>query len=398
MTLLDRDKTNVLLLAISQALFMTSQVVGIAFGGLVGAMLAEDKAFATMPILATVIGGAVATIPASYLMKRIGRRNGFLWGAIAGIVSGVVGVIAIYAGSLPLFCFAHFLQGVYRATGQYYRFAATDSSPPAFHGRAIAYVLAGGVVAGVAGPQLGIFTKDLLDPFTFAGAYAAVAALGLLAMIPIALLDIPKPTTAETSGPTRPLSVILAQPACLAAIIAGGVSFSVMTLVMTATPLSMVACSFPVETAAIVIQWHVLAMFVPSFFTGWLMAKLGVYRVMYLGLALFAGSIAAAVEGIELANFVIGLVLLGVAWNFLYVGGSTLLTKTYTPAERTKVQAVNEFAMSVGSALSSFSAGGLLAVYDWNAVNLSAIPVLVLTLAAILWSAWSARHKPLPAL
>ena len=388
-----RDRRNVWLLAIAQALFMSSGIIGIAFGGLVGYMLAENKIWATLPLAMTVVGGTVAAVPASFLMKRYGRRAGFLMGAGAGVLSGIAGVYALYVGSLELFCLGHFFQGIYRAFAQYYRFAVTDVSPPTMHSRAISYVLAGGVAAAIVGPLIAIWSQDLLAPVSFAGAYAALGALSLIGLAPIWLVDIPRPSIQEQSGPTRPLLEILRQPACIAAILSGTVGFVSMTMVMTATPLSMVDCGFSVDTATLVIQGHMLAMFVPSFFTGGLIARFGVYRIVWAGLALFALSIGAAITGIALANFSAALILIGIAWSFTYVGGSALLTRTYTPAERAKVQGMNEFLIMAGSVIGSLAAGGLLSVFGWNAVNLSTVPMLIVTLVASLWSVWDDRRK-----
>jgi MFS family permease len=234
---------------------------------------------------------------------------------------------------------------------------------------------------------LGIFSRELLAPYNFAGAYVAIGALSAISLIPIWLLDIPRPTAKQLSGPVRPLSEILRQPACAAAILSGTVGFSVMSMTMTATPIWMVACGFQVDTTTFVIQWHVLAMFVPAFFTGQLIARFGVLTIINTGIVLFAGAIVAAVTGITLINFTVALILLGIAWSFMYIGGSALLTRTYEPAEQAKVQGFNELMIFVGSIVASVSAGGLLTWFGWNTINFVVIPFLLITVVATIWAA-----------
>ncbi len=388
-----QDRRNVLLLAIAQAIFQSAGIIGIAFSGLAGYMLAENKIFATLPVAATVLGGAIATVPASHLMKKMGRCFGFILGSLAGVLSAIIGIAGIVTGSLGLFCLGHLFLGTYRAFAQYYRFAATDISPPSFHAKAISYVLAGAVVAAFLGPQLGIFSRELLAPYNFAGAYVAIGALSAISLIPIWLLDIPRPTAKQLSGPVRPLSEILRQPACAAAILSGTIGFSVMSMTMTATPIWMVACGFPVDTTTLVIQWHVLAMFVPAFFTGHLIACFGVLTIINTGIVLFTAAIVAAVTGITLINFTVALILLGIAWSFMFIGGSALLTRTYEPAEQAKVQGFNELMIFVGSIAASVSAGGLLTWFGWNTINFVVIPFLLITVAATIRAAKSPPAK-----
>ncbi|TCS64320.1 MFS transporter [Varunaivibrio sulfuroxidans] len=387
-----RYKINVFLLSSAQALYLITSIASITFSGLVGQMLADNKLLATLPVAMLTLGTASITVPASFLMRRIGRRGGFMVGAFSGALSGGLAFFAIVQGNFWLFCAAAFLQGSFQAFSQYYRFAAVESAPAAYTSRAVSYVLLGGVAAAFLGPKIGVLSKDLASPIPFAGTYLAVMAVSFLALLPLFFLKIPEIAVQAHEGQGRPMREIMRQPVFAAAVLNACTSYGVMVLVMTATPLAMVACAFPVAEAGSVIQWHVLAMFLPSFFTGNLIRRFGVLPVLFVGMALFTASAAAAIAGIDLANFTVALILLGVAWNFMYVGGTTLLTEAYHPSERTKVQALNEFLVFAVAAAGSFSSGGLLNWSGWNAVNYGAIPVLVLTAGVTLWYAWTSRR------
>lgn len=375
---------TVLSLAAGQALYQTGAVLIVTVGGLAGLQLAPEPSLATLPIASIALGTAAATIPAALLMGRLGRKPGFLLGASLGAVGGAIAAWGVSAGSFWLLCLGMLLAGTYQGFAQYYRFAAAEAASEAFRSRAISWVLAGGVVAAVAGPYLGAWTRDAL-PADYAGSFVTVLVLALAAILLIAVTPLPRPEpTAEQDEPARPLGRIARQPRFLVAAGGAAIGFGVMVTVMTATPLSMVAHHHAVTSAAFVIQWHVLGMFVPSFFSGALIRRMGVMPMMLAGVGLLGAHVVVALSGVALLNFLSALILLGVGWNFLYVGGSTLLVETYRPSERAKVQALNDFLIVGVAAAGSFSAGALLDTFGWRGVNLAALPLLAIGAAAIL--------------
>jgi len=380
-----RAKRNALILACAQALFTANTSMLITMGGLSGHMLSPDKALATLPVSFMTVGAAAATIPASLLMRHAGRRVGFIVGALFAIAGAALSAWAIAAGSFPLLVAGFAVSGVYQGFGQFYRLAAADVASPVFRPKAISWVLTGGVAAALIGPELFVLTKDALSPLPFAGAFVALTILGGVAVIVLAMVDIPQPSATELAGPARPLKEIARQPAFMVAMACGIVSYAVMNLLMTATPLAMVGCALPVDDAAFVIQWHVIAMFAPSFLTGWLIQKFGLLRMMAAGLFILAACVAVAATGVTLAHFWGALVLLGLGWNFGYVGATTLLTETYTPAERGKTQALNDFTVFFTVVCASFASGGLLHWVGWTAMTLVALPAVSLALASVLW-------------
>lgn len=388
-------RLNVFLLACAQGLYLVSAVTSITFAGLVGQMLADNKLLATLPVAMMTVGTAASTIPMSLLMKRIGRRAGFLIGASSGAVSGAFAAYAITQGSFWMFALASLFLGVYQACTQYYRFAAVESAPKDYVSRAVSLVLVGGVISALIGPTLAVKSQDLLAPVQFAGAFAVAAAVSVLALIPLSLLRIPRPAEEVSAEGARPLGEIMRQPAFIAAVMNSATSYGLMILVMTATPLAMTSCAFPMADTGSVIQWHVLAMFVPSFFSGALIHRFGVLTILYSGMVLFGVSAAFALSGIELLNFGGALILLGVAWNFLFVGGTTLLTQAYRPNEKAKTQGVNEFLVFASAAAGSFSSGGLFNTSGWDAVNYGMVPFLAATLLATLWYHRSRRAQAL---
>jgi MFS family permease len=376
------ERRNVLLLAAAQALFQSVAVLMITASGIIGLQLAPDRRLATLPPAVVLLAGTIMMIPASLLMQRHGRRAGFMLGAILGSLAGVVGMFAIHARDFSLFLVASMLVGAYAAFAGYYRFAAADIASDAFRSRAISWVVAGGVVAAVAGTNIVRFTQNLgATPFLFS--YLALTLLGVAALFVISRLSLPSPAASALHEPARPLGLIIRQPVYITAVICSTVGFSMMVMVMTATPLAMLMCGFSVGDSATVIQWHVLGMFVPSFFTGTLIRRFGVLRIMGLGVALLGAHVAVALTGIEFLRFLSGLTLLGVGWNFLFVGGTTLLTEAYRPAERAKVQAAHDFMMMTVVSAASFSAGGLLNAWGWNTVNVTVLPFLLVAATAI---------------
>ncbi|MCO6416140.1 MFS transporter [Siccirubricoccus sp. KC 17139] len=370
------EKRNVALLAASQALFQTTSVLIMTVGGLAGHMLATDKGLATLPIAASTVGTAIATVPASLLMARVGRKPGFLVGTLLGAAGGALGVAGLLLGSFWLFCLAHVLAGAYQGFAQFYRFAAADAASDVFRSRAISLVMAGGVFAAFAGPGLASLTRDLSLGAPFVASYAGIIAVSLVATALVSLIQVPPPAAQSVREAPRPLSVIARQPAFLVALGGAAVGYGAMIMAMTATPLAMVGHHHDVADAASVIRWHVLGMFVPSFFTGALIARFGAPTMMLAGMALLAAHATVAVSGVDLLHFSSALVLLGVGWNFSYIGGTSLLTETYRPSEKAKVQAANDFLILGVVVAASFASGGLLHRLGWDGVNLTILPFL----------------------
>lgn len=375
---------NVFLLACCQALLLTNAVTLIAISALAGYMLADNKAWATAPSATYVIGAAIATIPASFWMKRVGRRSGFLTGGVFGLLGSIVATLGVAVGSLVVLCAGTLLLGVYNAFGQYYRFAAADAASLDDKAKAISYVLAGGLVGGIVGPEVSKYTRELAQP-VYTASYASLALFSLLAMAILARLRIPEAAADAAQGPARPLAQIAAQPAFVVAATVAAFGYATMTLLMTATPLAMGFCGHPYSAAASVIAAHVVAMFAPSFFTGSLIKRFGVIAVMAAGVALLFACIAMALSGEQVANFWWALVLLGLGWNFTYIGGSTLLTETYRPSEKAKAQGANEMAVFTVQALSAFSSGVLVNARGWETLNHVALPLVAVAGLAVCW-------------
>ena len=380
------SRRNVLLLACCQALLLTNAVTLIAIGALAGYGLASDKALSTLPATSYVIGGALTAFPASMYMNRVGRRMGFLTGGAIGLVGAVIATYAIAAASFPLLCAGHFLMGCYNGFGQYFRFAAADTAPPDFKAKAISLVMAGGLVGGVVGPELTKLTIDLAQP-TFFASYASLLVFTTAAMAIMSFLAVPPAAASAASDRGRPLAVVAAQPAFIVAVLVAAIGYAVMNFLMTATPLAMRFCGHPYGAAAGVITAHVIAMFAPSFFTGSLIKRFGVVPVMATGVATMLACVAVALSGQLVMNFWTALVLLGLGWNFMYVGGSALLTETYAPAEKAKAQGLNEITIFAVQAISSFSSGVLVNAAGWNALNYIALPLLIAAGASLAWLA-----------
>jgi MFS family permease len=376
---------NVLLLALCQTLFMSSQTTVAFSGGLVGNMLADDKSLATLPLTCMILGVAVSTLPVSLYMRRVGRQHGFMTGAVLGLIGTAIASLAIWLGSFWLFCAGMAALGVYNATCQYYRFAAADAAEPAFRARAISYVVAGGVAAAIIGPELGKWTEQMIPPFTFLGCFIALFLLCLAAMGLQTYLRLPQQTAAAQGPSGRPLLQIARQPVFIVAALSGALAFGVMNLVMTATPLAMLACGFASRDSGTVIQWHALGMFAPSFFTGHLMQRFGTLNVMAVGALMLFGCAGFTLSGIDLMNFLIGNLLLGVGWNFLFIGATALVTEIHTVEERAKVQGLNEFLVFGTTATTSFLSGKTLFAGGWSIVNIVTLPMTALALAAVIW-------------
>lgn len=375
---------NVGLLAACQAMLMTNNATLIAVNGLAGLALAPTPSLATLPVTCWVVGGGIATMQASKYMKKVGRRAGLIRGASVGILGALICAAAIWQASFWLLCFGALVWGIYNAFGQYYRFVAAEVAAPDFRATAVSLVLAGGLVGGIVGPTLSRYTVDLVGP-KFAGAYLALIVFALITMAILSRIRIPDPTAAEQTASGRPLSEIAAQPKYIVAVMSGAISYGVMNFLMTSTPIAMGVCGHPYGDAAFVISSHVIGMFAPSFVTGALIKRLGVIQVMLAGAALNIVSIAIALSGVAVANFWWSLVLLGVGWNFLYIGATTLLTETYRPEERAKAQGANETAIFAMMAISSFSSGMIVTNAGWEKVNYAATPLIAVVILALLF-------------
>ena len=395
----DPTKRNVLLLCVALGLSNTGTSLVMTVTALTGVMLAspavtyqlpligtfQETALATLALGVQFVGTMAATVPASLLMGRIGRRAGFTIGQIVGAVGALVAVQAIFAQHFWLFVAAGALLGVHNAFWQYYRFAAADTASEAFKPKAISYVMIGPIFAAILGPEIAKHSRTLFEPVLFAGSYAAIAVLCVLAVIVLQFLDIPKPTHAERRDTGRPLGVIVRNPTFPVAVAAALVGYAAMSFLMTATPLAMVACDHEFDDAAFVIQWHVLGMFAPSFVTGHIIRRIGTATVILIGAVLFIVAVAINLTGVEMLQFLSSLVLVGVGWNFMFIGGTTLLTETYRNEEKAKVQALNDFCVFSAVAAASLLSGVMQNVYGWETVN---IAVGVAMLGAAVLVAW----------
>jgi predicted MFS family arabinose efflux permease len=389
-------RKTVLLLAGCQALAMTSMSVLATTSAIIGNMLVVNKALSTLPVALQQTGMMCATIPAALLVGRIGRRGGFWTGAALGASGAVVAGIGIWLGSFPIFCLGTFMIGSSNGFAQQYRFAAAELADEKFRARAISLVLAGGIVSGVFGPETARWSRDLFAPVVFAGCFAMIVGLQLGAAALLTLVRLPPPPPRDSlRGVGRPLGQIVRQPLFIVALLSGMIGYGVMALVMTATPIAMLGCGFAFTDAAFVIQWHILGMYAPSFVTGSLINRFGVSTILLTGAALLLACCGINLAGIAEGNFWAANALLGVGWNFLFIGGTTLLTRTYRPEERAKVQALNDFLIFGTSTISSFSSGVLLAGWGWATVQLTVAPFVVIAAAITLWMRWSAaRSQP----
>lgn len=401
---MNREKQNVALLSLCQALAMTSMTVLFTVAALVGNALVEDDSLATLPLAVMQVAVMLATIPASILMQRRGRRFGFATGTLIGIAGIGLAVAAVLIRSFPLFCAGTILMGVFSGFSGFYRFAAAEAASSSFRAQAISLVVAGGVIAAVLGPNLASLAKDAIAQAEFSGSLLSIVGLQILILLLLMGLRLPAPKQlamqegipadrrqpiAAGRSPSKPegrsLSQILRQPVFIVAALGSSVGYGVMALLMTATPLAMTATHHPFHSAAFVIQWHVLGMFAPSFFTGFLIARFGILNIILAGVALNLASVAIALSGVTLPHFLIALTVLGLGWNFMFVGSTTLLTETYTPAEKAKTQAAHDFLMFGAVAGFTFLSGHLLNGFGWAVVNYAALPLLLVTLGAVLW-------------
>ena len=383
---------HLLLLAVCQALFLTNNVTFIAINGLVGLSLAPLGWMATLPVTGYVVGAALSAMPVARLQARVGRKKSFQVGLLVAALSAALCAVAVSIGSFWLLVAATVVAGFYSANGALYRFAGPELVAPAFKERALSWVLAGGVAGAFIGPNLASATRAWLS-VPFAGAYLALVGVAVLGLVVMSFIRFPEhvaPVAGASTG--RPLAQIARQPAFVVAVIAAALGYGVMNLLMAATPIAMAQCKHPFDSAALVLEWHVLGMFVPSFFTGNLIKKFGAVPVMLVGALLNLICVVVALSGVDLMQFLIALFTLGVGWNFLYTGGSTLLTKTYRPEEKNRAQGAMDTCVFWTMALSSFSSGALITTQGWTWLNLGSLVPIALVTAALIWLALQQRR------
>ncbi|WP_216825229.1 MULTISPECIES: MFS transporter [unclassified Sulfitobacter] len=383
-------RRNLTVLILAQSLGAASGPIVISLGGLVGQDLATDPALATVPVSIYNLGLALGTVPAAWIMRQYGRRSGYLLGAMIGVLSGLIAAGAISFGAFIFFCLGTFLAGLYASYVQSYRFAAADGREGADRGRAISWVMVGGLVAAIIGPQLVIATRDAVPGVPFAGSFLSQAALALIAFFVLTRLRGRQPAvTAQTSSDDggRTVPQLLASPKYMLGVAAGVVSYGLMSFVMTAAPLAMVGCGHSIDHAAWGIQWHVLAMFAPSLVTGKLIARFGKEKVTAAGLIIIGISGAVALTGLDLRHFFISLILLGIGWNFGFIGATAMVAAAHTEAERGRAQGLNDFAVFGTVAALSFFSGALMQASGWHLINLLMFPFIAIVLAPLVWQA-----------
>jgi MFS family permease len=386
---------DLLLLALAQGLFLVNNVTFIAVNGLVGLRLAPTPFLATLPITAYVAGGALLATLVGRHQRRFGRRRAFQFGLGTAIVATAVCAAGALVGSFWLLVAGTLLAGYYNANGGLYRFAATELVPTARKERAIGWVLAAGILGAVAGPNLAQATKNAL-PGEFAGSYAALAAVALLGIAVVAAIRFPPLAQPTAAAPGRPLRAIARQPVFLVAVAACALGYGVMNLLMAATPLAMRQCGLPFADTALVLEWHVLGMFVPSFFTGHLVQRVGATRVMAAGVALYLVCVSVALSGVSVPHFLVALFVLGVGWNFLYIGGTALFTQAYRPEEKTTAQAAMDTAVFATMALTSFGSGALVTSQGWAWIQAGSLVPIGVLVAALLAHRSATRPRAPP--
>ena len=384
---------SLVLLAVCQGLFLTNNVVFIAINGLIGLSLAPRGWMATLPVMAYVVGGALSTPLVARAQSAWGRKPSFQLGLVVALVSTLLCSYAVVDKNFWLLILAVAVAGYYSANGQLYRFAAAELAAPAFREKAISLVLAGGLIGAVVGPNLATHTRGMLA-VPFAGAYLA---LGVVAMVSMALMSAVKfpalPPKAAGGATGRPLGVIMRQPVFIVSAMGAALGYGVMNLLMAATPLAMQLCSLSFENTALVLQWHVIGMFAPGFFTGHLIRRFGTLPIMAVGVVLNVACIFVALSGVDLQQFLVALFLLGVGWNFLFTGGTTLSLQSYRPEERDRAQAAINFCVFAVMAMTSFASGALVTTQGWTLLNLGSLMPVALTALALIWFALRAHSS-----
>ncbi|HMF24869.1 MAG TPA: MFS transporter [Pseudolabrys sp.] len=384
-------RRNAMVLAVAQALAGGNNTVIASTASIVGAVLAPDRGLATLPVTAMVFGMWLGTLPLGVLARHFGRRFALQCGSAFGILSGLISYAAVVNGNFQLLLIGTFCGGLYAAAHQSYRFAAADTASEAYRPKVVSWVLAGGMFAAVLGPQLVIFTKDLLSPYLFAASYLGQSACALVAALVLQFVKVPPLPPARHDG-SRPLGDIVRSARFIVAVACGMASYGLMNMVMTSAPLAMVGCGHSVTDATLGIQWHVLAMYAPSFITGSLIARFGVERITGVGLALIAATAVVGIAGMSVGHFWTALVLLGLGWNLSIIGATTMVTQCHRPQERNKVQAFNDFLIFGSMALSSFSSGQLLANFGWVVINEVIFPAIFVVGALLVWLAFRQRE------
>jgi len=386
-----RARRNVVVLVLAQAVLGAQMPMIFVVGGLAGQTLASNICFATLPITMIIIGSMMAATPMSAFMQKYGRKAGFFVGALCGAAGGAIGAYGLMIASFPVFLLGSFITGIYMSAHGFYRFAAADTASDSFRPKAISYVMAGGLLSAILGPQLVKVTSQVMV-VPFMGTYIAVIGLNLVGSVLFFFLDIPKPPVPEQDAPRgRSRMELLKTPRIAVAVICAMVSYALMNLVMTSTPLAVVGCGFTEGNAADIVSLHVLAMYGPSFFTGHLIARFGVEKIMGAGLVILAAAGAVALQGVELENFFIALILLGLGWNFGFIGATAMLTSSHDPHERGRMQGLNDLLVFGGVTVASLASGGLMncsggsAEAGWSAVNIAMAPFLGLAGASLIW-------------
>ena len=375
---------NLWLLVLCQGLFLTNNVTFIAINGLVGLSLAPLGWMATLPVMAYVVGGALSTGLVARTQRRFGRKASFQLGLAVGLASALLCFYAAYSRDFWLLVTATLVAGYYNANAQLYRFAAAELALPGFREKAISLVMAGGLLGAVAGPNLASSTRSL-SAVPFAGAYLALVGVALLAMALLAFIHFPPPPPQHASSGGRPLGEIMRQPVFIVAAAAGALGYGVMNLLMAATPIAMQVCGLPFSSVAWVLEWHVIGMFAPGFFTGHLIKRYGTLTVMATGLALNVACVLVALSGVEFRQFLVALFLLGLGWNFLFTGATTLALTAYRPEEKDKAQGALNFCVFAVLAVSSLASGVLVTTQGWALLNLGSLLPLSLTALALGW-------------
>lgn len=390
-----KSNRSVALLVVCQALYLCASAIGLTLTGLVGAMLAPSHSLATLPFALVTVATASSTISISLAMARWGRKPLFLLGTLAGVMGGLIAALAIVQSSFLWFCIANLFLGVFQACAQYYRFAASEAASVDYRPKATSLVIAGGVVAALAGPTLAAWARDAVAPHTFAGSYLSVVALCVASAFVLARLKLPAMSSGPAQTNSLPLRALVRNPTFVAAVSNSTMGYATMMFVMTATPLAVLGCGLSVGDAASVIQWHLLAMFAPGFFTGRLIERWGVYPLLLAGGALYALGGVVALSGTSLPQFGVALALYGLAWNFSFVGGTNLLMQGFanrSPAERARAQAANEFLTFAAVAIGSLLAGVLFNASGWKVVNGLVFPLAATMVSVTLWSLLKSRR------
>jgi len=382
---------NLWLLAICQGLFLTNNVTFIAINGLVGLSLAPRSWMATLPIMGYVVGGALTTGLVARTQQRWGRRGSFQLGLAVAFGAALLCTAAAFSRNFWLLTLATVVAGYYNANAGLYRFAAAELAAPAWREKAVSIVMAGGLIGAVAGPNLASVTRGLFD-VPFAGAYLALATVALLSMVVMHFIDFPPTLSKQQTAGGRPLSALVRQPVFIVAAASGALGYGVMNLLMAATPIAMQICSLPFSNTALVLEWHVIGMFAPGFFTGHLIRRFGVVPVMAVGLVLMLGCIVVALSGVDLHQFLVSLFLLGVGWNFVFTGSTALALTAYAPEEKDRAQGAINFCMFATLALTSLTSGVLVTTQGWRWLNLGSLLPVALIAAALLWLLWTRRQ------